>query len=150
MQIREDRLELLMNDSVQGFTEYLGVVPVSLKPGIFVTRLKLENHHSQKTGFAHAGVIATIADHSAGYACYSLVAENQHVLTIEYKINFLKPAIGDLLECRARVLKPGKQILFTEAEVYVINDNVETLVAKAMHTMVSLPKDEIVSTQEPP
>jgi len=116
---------------------------VSLKPGKFITQLKIEKHHFQQDGFAHAGVIATMADHTAGYAAYSLVPQSQRILTIEYKINFLQPATGEFLECRAWVLKPGKQILFTEAEVYSIEGKAETLVAKALHTMASVPRNKM-------
>jgi len=145
MRIEKSRLEFLKKDAVQGFSKYIGLIPVSLKPGKFITRLKLEKRHFQQDGFGHAGLIATMADHTAGYASYSLIPESQRILTIEYKINYLKPATGEFLECRAWVLKPGKQILFTEAEVYSIRDDVTTLVAKASHTMASVPKDEIIS-----
>ena len=143
MKTENGRLEFLKKDAVQGFTEYIGLIPVSLTQGKFITRLKLEKRHLQQDGFAHAGLIATMADHTAGYASYSLVPESQRILTIEYKINYLEPATGEFLECRAWVLKPGRQILFTEAEVCSIKGDVETLVAKALHTMASVPKDKI-------
>ncbi len=143
MKVERARLEFLKRDAVQGFTEYIGLIPVSLKPGKFITRLKLQKHHCQQDGFAHAGVIATLADHTAGYASYSLVPESQRILTIEYKINYLQPASGEFLECKAWVLKPGKQILFTEAEIYSIEGDTKTLIAKASHTMASVPKDKM-------
>jgi uncharacterized protein (TIGR00369 family) len=143
MKVTKARLEFLKKDAVQGFIKYIGLTPVSLKPGKFITRLKIAKRHLQQDGFAHAGVIATMADHTAGYATYSLVPERQRILTIEYKINFLRPVTGEFLECRAWVVKPGKQILITEAEVYSIKGDVETLVAKAMHTMTSVPEGKI-------
>jgi len=141
--VKKARLEFLKKDAVQGFIKYIGLTAVSLEPGKFTTRLKLEKRHFQQDGFAHAGLIATMADHTAGYASYSLVPESQRILTIEYKINYLKPASGEFLECRAWVLKPGKQILFTEAEVYSVRGDAKTLVAKAMHTMASVPKGKL-------
>ena len=144
MKVEKARLEFLKKDAVQGFIEYIGLIPVSLKPGKCITRLKLKKEHFQQDGFAHAGLIATMADHTAGYASYSLVPESQRILTIEYKINYLQPATGEFLECRAWVLKPGKQILITEAEVYSVEGGVKTLVAKAMHTMASIPKDKVI------
>ncbi len=139
---QEGRLDYLKRDAVQGFTAYLGLIPVSLTPGRFITRLKLEKYHSQQDGFAHAGVIATMADHTAGYASYSLIPEGLRILTIEYKITYFKPAIGDYLECKARVIKPGKRVLFTEAVVYSIRNNTRTLVAKASHTMAAVSMDK--------
>jgi len=143
MEVAKARLEFLKKDAVQGFTRYLGLVAVSLEPGTFVTRLKLLKRHCQQDGFAHAGLIATMADHTAGYASYSLVPENRRILTIEYKINYFQPASGEYLECHGHVTKPGKNILFTEAEVYSVNGNDKKLVAKAMHTMASVPAAKI-------
>ncbi len=143
MTVEKARLEFLKKDAVQGFTRTIGLIPVSLKPGKFVTRIKLNRRLCQQDGFAHAGLIATMADHTAGYASYSLISESHRILTLEFKVNYLRPADGELLECKAWVLKPGKQILFTEAEVYSIKDGIKTLVARAMHTMASVPRDRI-------
>jgi uncharacterized protein (TIGR00369 family) len=143
MKATKARLEFLKKDAVQGFTKYIGFTPISLKPGKCISRLKVAKHHLQHHGFVHAGVLATMADHTAGYASYALIPEGRSILTVEYKINFLRPASGEFLECRARVLKTGKQILITEAEVYSVKGDVETLVAKAMHTMTSVPIDKL-------
>ena len=149
MKIDKARLEFLKKDAVQGFTKYLGLVPVSLEPGAFVTRLKLQKHHLQQDGFAHAGLIATMADHTAGYAGFSLVPESRRILTIEYKINYFQPASGEYLECHGRVTKPGKNILFTEAEVYSVSGKKKNLVARAMHTMASVPVDKTARIAAP-
>jgi uncharacterized protein (TIGR00369 family) len=146
MNINKARLEYLKNDAIQGFTKYLGLKPVSLKPGTFVTRLKLEKRHCQQDGFAHAGLIATMADHTAGYASFSLIPETRRILTIEYKINYFQPADGEYLECHGHVTKPGNSILFTEAEVYSVSGKKKTLVAKAMHTMASVPVAKVART----
>jgi uncharacterized protein (TIGR00369 family) len=91
----------------------------------------------------HAGLIATLADHTAGYASYTLVPSDRRILTIEYKINFLKPAAGDFIECRAQVLKPGRQILVAESEVFAISGKTEYLAAKALLTMAAVPKAKL-------
>lgn len=150
MKIDHARIEYLKKDAVQGFTKYLGLVPLSLKPGDFVTRLKLQKRHFQQDGFAHAGLIATMADHTAGYASFSLVPDSRRILTIEYKINYFQPADGEYLECHGYVTKPGKNILFTEAEVYSINGKNRKLVARAMHTMASVPAARVSRTSNPP
>lgn len=137
------RLEFLKKDALRGFPKYIGMVAVSLAPGEFITRLKLEKRHFQQDGFAHAGLIATMADHTAGYAAFSLINNDERVLTIEFKINYLKPASGDFLECRGWVLKPGKRIMFTEAEVYDLKGRKKSLVARAIHTMAIVPGDKV-------
>jgi uncharacterized protein (TIGR00369 family) len=143
MKADKKRLEFLKKDAVQGFTSSIGLTPVSLKPGEFITRIKLEKQLCQQDGFVHAGVIAAMADHSAGYACYSLVPAGRRILTVEFKISYLKPASGKYLECRAWVTKPGRQILFTEADVYSVDGKMKNLVARAMHTMASVPGSKI-------
>ena len=137
------RLAFLKRDAVQGFTETIGLVPVSIRPGRFLTRVKVETHLRQQDGFAHAGVIAGMADHTAGYAAFTLVPEGHRILTVEFKINYLRPAAGETLECRAWVVKPGKQILFVEAEVYSIAGTSRSLVAKSSYTMASVPAGKL-------
>lgn len=143
MTIDKERLQSLQRDSIKGFTEFIGLMPVSLQHGEFVTCVKLKDHHLQQDGFVHAGVIATMADHTAGYAAYSVIPKGQRILTIEYKINYLQPATGGSLECKAWLLRPGKQVLITEAEVYAIDGTSRKLVAKAMHTMASVPDEKV-------
>ena len=138
-----ERLLALIEESVQGFTAYCGLEPVSLEPGRFVTRVNIRDCHLQQDGFVHAGVVATMADHTAGYAAYSLAPPDRRILTVEYKINFLVPASGDYLECRSRVIKPGKTLLVTESEVYAVRGETEALVAKAMLTMAAVPQDKV-------
>ena len=143
MQTDKKRFDFLMTDINQGFSKYFGLTPVSMEPGKFVTRVKVKKHHLQQDGFVHAGVMAAMADHTAGYASFSLVPPDHRILTVEYKINYLKPAIGDYLECRARVIKPGKQILVAESEIYAIKGKDESLVAKALLTMASVPQNKV-------
>jgi uncharacterized protein (TIGR00369 family) len=138
------RLAYLKKDAVQGFTRTAGLVPVSLRQGIFITRLKPDKRFCQQDGFVHAGLIAGMADHTSGYASYTLIPETHRILTVEFKISYLRPASGELLECKAWVVKPGRQILFTEAEVYSVKGTVKTLVAKSLSTMASVPRASII------
>ncbi len=65
------------------------------------------------------------------------------ILTVEYKINFVRPAIGDFLECRARVINQGAKIFVAESEVFAIKEDAETLVAKALLTMAAADKEKM-------
>ena len=143
MAIDRKRLAFLKKEAVQGFTRTIGLVPVSLTEGKFVTRVKIEEHLCQQDGFAHAGLIAGMADHTAGYSAYTLIPETHRILTVEFKISYLRPAAGDWLECHARVIKPGKQLLFTEAKIYAIRNGIKTLVAKSSYTMASVPASRL-------
>lgn len=118
------------------FVADLGIYPEAMPPGECHSALLLRPRHLQHTGHVHAGVITTMADHTAGAAAQNSLREGAgHVLTAELKLSLLRAARGDRLRCVARVLKPGRQLVFTEAEVYCIAGNEETLVAKLSATM---------------
>ena len=67
----------------------------------------------QQQGFVHGGVIAAAMDSACGYAALSLAAADREVLTIEYKVSFIAPAIGERYEFEGQVIKPGRTISFT-------------------------------------
>ncbi len=87
--------------------------------------------------------MATMADHTAGYAAFTLVSEKYRVLTIEFKINFLKPASGEILVCKARILKEGKLVMVAESEVFDSRQRQKRLVAKAVATLMVVPAEKI-------
>lgn len=72
----------------------------------------------QQHGFAHAGAIATIADSACGYACLTRMAEGSAVLSVEFKINLLAPAVGERFVARGRVVRVGRTIGVATAEVF--------------------------------
>ncbi len=117
------------------FVRELGFQLVSLEAGRCETRLILQDKHLQQDGYVHAGVQATLADHSAGTAAATLLAENQIILTAEFKVNLLRAAKGERLRCRAWVLKPGANLIIAEAEVYCVSDDIAELVSKATVTL---------------
>jgi len=137
------RLEFLKEDYVQGFPAAIGFEVDQADYGIFETRLKVRPDHSQQDGFVHAGVIATMADHTAGYAAYTTVSEAFRILTIEFKINFFKPAVGKYIVCRSKVLNNGKKIKVSESELFSLNEDQEKLIAKAMVTLIAIPSSNL-------
>lgn len=119
----------------------LGVVPISVGEGTVSTELRVERRHTQHTGVVHAGVMATMADHSMGAAAQTLAPEGHWILTAELKTSLLRPARCERLVCEAQVLKPGRLVTFTEASVWAVAGNERTLVMKASATMaVTAPK----------
>jgi uncharacterized protein (TIGR00369 family) len=141
--MNKERLEFLKEDYVQGFPAAIGFEVDRAAYGIFETRLKIRPDHSQQDGFVHAGVIATMADHTAGYAAYTTVSEAFRILTIEFKINFFKPAVGKHIVCRSKVVNNGKKIKVSESELFSLNEDQEKLIAKAMVTLIALPSSNI-------
>lgn len=101
--------------------------------------LNLELQHQQQTGLVHGGVTATVADIVAGFAAYTLVPEDQHVVTGEIKISYFAPGRGDRLHAIGYVVKQGRKVNFCEAEVWCYNGEQKTLIAKATTTMVTIP-----------
>ena len=101
--------------------------------------------HLQQHGFVHAGVITTLADHTAGGSARAAVAPGTDVITIEFKINFLKPAKADTLAATGQVLRAGKTIIASESEVYAMTADGPVLVAKCMSTLAVIPQRERVS-----
>jgi len=117
------------------FIADLGVEPIVVEAGRVTTELVVAARHRQHTGVVHAGVIAALADHTMGAAAQTMAPEGRWVLTAEFKTSLLRGASGERLVCEAWVLKPGRQVSFTEAEVYAVAGGERRLVAKASGTM---------------
>ena len=117
------------------FMADLGVEPTAVEPGRVRTELVIAPRHRQHTGVVHAGVIAALADHTMGAAAQTMALDGHWVLTAEFKTSLLRGASGERLECEAWVIKPGRQVSFTEAEVYAVAGGERRLVAKASGTM---------------
>ena len=117
------------------FMTDLGIAPIEAAEGRVVTQLQLAPRHRQHTGVVHAGVMGAIADHTMGAAAQTLAPQGHWILTAEFKVSLLRPGRGQQLECVAVVVKPGRAVTFTEAEVFALDGDKRTLVAKASATM---------------
>ena len=93
---------------------------------------------SQQHGFFHGGVIGTIADSAGGYAAFGLMDAEDGILTVEYKLNLMAPADGDLLIARGRVVRPGRTLTVARAEVGVVKDGVEVACAAMQQTLMRI------------
>ncbi len=113
----------------------LGVAPFEAGEGRVATRIELAPRHLQHTGVVHAGVMGALADHTMGAAAQTMAPAGHWVLTAEFKVSLLRAGRGQRIECVATVVKPGRQLSFTEAQVFAIDEGVRTLVATASATM---------------
>ena len=95
---------------------------------------------NQQHGYFHGGVIGTMADAAGGYAANTLLMPVSECLTAEYKINFVAPAIGDILIARGKVLKAGKTLVVSSADVFVVDQGIEKLCAIMQQTLFVIPK----------
>ncbi len=89
----------------------------SVAPGRVEVDLPFRDDLTQQKGFVHGGIIGMIADSACGYAAYSLMPASASLVTVEYKINILAPALGTLV-ARGEVVKPGRTLTVARAEVY--------------------------------
>jgi len=139
-----ERARFLIQDFKQGFIDFCQFNVETIKAGFLQSSLDVSPCHQQQDGFVHAGVMATMADHTAGYASFTLLDPAQQILTIEFKINFLAPAQGPKLVCRAEVLKSGKKLFVAESLVYDGDpESGGVLAAKAMVTLMPVPKEAL-------
>jgi uncharacterized protein (TIGR00369 family) len=117
------------------FVAAVGYALEAVGEGWAESTLAVEPRHLQHDGFIHAGVQGTMADHTAGAAGGTMVGAGRTLLTVEYKLNLLRPAVGEWLRCRATVLKPGRSIFVVESEVTAGDGGGHKLVAKAIVTL---------------
>ncbi len=90
----------------------------------------------QQHGFVHGGVVGMIADSAAGYAAMTMVSPAASVLTVEYKMNLVAPADGDTLIARGQVVRCGRTLIVTKAEVFAAKEGTETLCALMQQTIM--------------
>jgi uncharacterized protein (TIGR00369 family) len=122
----------------QGLMQTLGAHLEDIRPGFCEIRLPFRQGLSQQHGFFHAGATAAIADSAGGYAAFSLMEAGDSVLSVEYKINLLSPAKGDLLIARGRVLRAGQTLSVCQTDVFVRREGNETLCATMQQTVMRL------------
>src|SRR5512142_2343876 len=95
----------------------LGAEMTMVVPGMTEIVLPFREELTQQHGFVHAGIITTIVDSACGYAALSLMPPDVGVLTIDFKVNLLKPAAGERFVARGQVVKPGRTIMVCRGEV---------------------------------
>jgi uncharacterized protein (TIGR00369 family) len=121
------------------FLRSIGVELTSFGKGWCETKIPVTPALQQQHGFVHGGVLMTMADHACGGAAASTVAADKDVITVENKTAFLRPASGSALFCRGVVLRSGKNLIFTEAEISVERNGGRVVVAKASSTLAVIP-----------
>jgi uncharacterized protein (TIGR00369 family) len=121
----------------QPFSVLLGAELVAFEPGRAELRLIVRPEHLQQHGFVHGGAVSYLADNALTYAGGSALP-GPGVVTSEYKINYVRPAIGDSLVARASVLYSGKTQAVCRCDVFAVTGGAEKLCATAQGTIVPL------------
>ncbi|MEU8487915.1 PaaI family thioesterase [Streptomyces sp. NPDC048641] len=118
---------------------HLGARLTRIAPGVVHIALPARPEVTQQHGYFHAGATSAIADSAGGYAASTLFPEpeNSEVLTVEYKINLVAPAVGDHLEAVGTVLKAGRLLTVCQLEVFAVQeDGTRKLVANGQQTLI--------------
>lgn len=122
--------------AAQPFMTLLGVVLVRADHGHCILELPYRRELSQQNGYFHGGLVGTLADNAAGFAGASVMPLETGVLTVEYKLNIFAPADGDVLIAKGHVIKHGKTLVITRADLFVRRDDHEKPVATALQTLM--------------
>jgi len=109
----------------------LGMHLASAGPGLATFTMDVDERHHNPMGSVHGGILGDLADAAMGYAVISTLAADETFTTIEYKLNFLRPAFREKLRCHARVDTRGKTIAYAIADI--LNEDGK-VVAKAVST----------------
>jgi len=116
----------------------LGASLERVEPGTVSVVLPARADLCQHDGYFHAGASTTIADSAAGYAALSLFDPETEVLSTEFKVNLLAPALGDRLRAVGTVLKPGRTLTVVEADVFAERGEERVRVLKFLGTMIGV------------
>lgn len=122
----------------QPFSALLGAQLLDFGPGHATLQVVLADALKQQHGFAHGGVLSYLADNTLTFAGGSVL--RTPVLTAEFKINYLRPGIGDTLIARARTAHVGRSQAVCTCEVFVVQGGTEKLCALAQGTIAKLPE----------
>lgn len=123
----------------QGFSKAMGLGIVWATRGDCVLEMPARPDLTQQNGFFHGGAVSAFVDVAGGYAAWSVAEPGFNVLTVEYKTNFLKPAVGRRLIGHGRVKRGGKSLIVTEIDIYGETDAGLSLCATALQTLMQLP-----------
>lgn len=141
MQPRNPNEERRVRDSFarQGIMDHLGAKLASVQPGRVVIEAPYRPELSQQHGYFHAGVVATLMDSAAGYAGFSLMPADSAVLSVEFKVNLLAPADGDMLRATGEVIRSGRTLTVCRFDAEVRKNGVWTACATGIQTLMCLP-----------
>ncbi|MHA1114390.1 MAG: PaaI family thioesterase [Alphaproteobacteria bacterium] len=122
----------------QGFMAFIGAELTLIEPGLCEIRLPHRAQLTQQHGLFHGGLVGTLADNAAGFAACSLMPANTGVLTVEFKLNLLRPGDGDALRARGEVVRAGRTLTVCRSDVFVERAGDDVLCATALVTIMGL------------
>lgn len=125
----------------QGLMQHLGALLLAVTPGEVVLALPYSDRVTQQQGGFHGGAMGALADIAGGYAGLTMAPDGMEVTTVEYKVNFLSAFNDGELHATGKVVKAGKRVIVTTAEVdHVAADGRRTPCAVMQQTLMTVPK----------
>jgi len=125
----------------QGMMQHLGAQLLSAHAGQVTVSLPYSDKVTQQQGGFHGGAIGALADIAGGYAALTVAPEGMEVVTIEYKINFLSSFQGGELRATGQVIKAGRRVIVTSAEVvHIAADGKTSPCAVMQQTLAPVPQ----------
>jgi uncharacterized protein (TIGR00369 family) len=128
----------------QAFMMTVGARLVTIEPGQVIIEWPFSSHLTQQHGFLHAGVVAAVADSACGYAALTLMPRGVAVLSVEFKVNLMKPAAGEHFRAVGRVIRAGRTLSVCGAEVQARSAGKETTIAVMQGTMMAVDDASLV------
>ena len=125
----------------QGMMQHLGARLLAVAPGQVVLALPYSDRVTQQQGGFHGGAMGALADIAGGYAGLTVAPDGMEVTTVEYKVNFLSAFNDGELQAVGKVVKAGKRVIVTTAEVdHVAADGRRTPCAVMQQTLMPVPR----------
>ena len=120
----------------QGFMRTVGATLESVEPGTVTIACGFDAGLTQQHGLLHGGLLATLVDVACGYAALSVLPADREVLTVEFKINFLKPAKTDRVIAVGQVVQAGRTL--TVCEGTAVDSTRTRILARMTATMMAV------------
>jgi uncharacterized protein (TIGR00369 family) len=117
------------------FAKLLGIEVDLLEPGHAVLSMKMRDDLMRNGGIAHGGAVATLIDSAMAFAIIQLLGDNEHTVTVDLTIHYLRPLSAGTARASARVVRAGKRVITVSAELFDHNDK---LSATAISTYLRL------------
>ncbi|EJN10190.1 PaaI family thioesterase [Herbaspirillum sp. YR522] len=124
--------------NAQGLMATLGAQLASVADGEVQIALPFSAHLSQQHGYLHAGATTSILDSACGYAALTRAPAGHEVVSVEFKINLLRPAIGERFVAIGRVQNAGRTLIICNGEVLAMRDGARKVVALTQATMMAV------------
>jgi uncharacterized protein (TIGR00369 family) len=122
----------------QGLMRTLGATLVSVSDGEVQIEMRFAPGASQQHGYIHAGAITSIVDSACGYAALTRAPAGCEVVTAEFKINFVRPAIGDRFVAVGKVQSAGRMLSVCTGEVHAYSGSTSKVIALMQATIVTV------------